>query len=300
MGNPEHLDILKQGVHVWNKWANSELFTIPDLSGADLSYLDLSDANLWAANLSNANISLTNFAGANLSGSQLFSTKFYMVNLNGANLQEACFFNTQIINMDLRDVKNLDKAKHFGPSFVDISTIYESNGKIPKSFLRGIGIPDRLIDSMAFLVADTSVYQSCFISYSSKDEDFANQLYADLQDNRVRCWFAPEDMKIGDKIRDQIDQSIKVYDKLLLVMSKHSLNSNWVEDEVESAYEQEQARGKTVLFPIKLDDAIIDTDKAWATKLIRSRHIGNFTKWKDHDSYKKAFDRLLRDLKAEG
>ena len=29
------------------------------------------------------------------------------------------------------------------------------------------------------------------------------------------------------------------------------------------------------------------------------RHIGDFNKWKDHDSYQKAFDRLLRDLKAE-
>jgi hypothetical protein len=43
----------------------------------------------------------------------------------------------------------------------------------------------------------------------------------------------------------------------------------------------------------------MDTEKAWAAKLRRSRHIGDFTNWKDHDSYQKAFDRLLRDLKAE-
>jgi hypothetical protein len=28
-------------------------------------------------------------------------------------------------------------------------------------------------------------------------------------------------------------------------------------------------------------------------------HVGDFTSWKDHDSYRQAFDRLLRDLKAE-
>ena len=56
---------------------------------------------------------------------------------------------------------------------------------------------------------------------------------------------------------------------------------------------------KPVLFPIRLDDAVMDTDKAWAAKLRRSCHIGDFTNWKDHDSYQKAFDRLLRDLKAE-
>ncbi|MBU2468444.1 MAG: hypothetical protein KKC78_07340, partial [Proteobacteria bacterium] len=56
-------------------------------------------------------------------------------------------------------------------------------------------------------------------------------------------------------------------------------------------------RKKTVLFPIRLDDAVMDTNKAWAAK-VRQRHIGDFTDWKNHDSYKKAFDRLIRDLKA--
>jgi hypothetical protein len=31
----------------------------------------------------------------------------------------------------------------------------------------------------------------------------------------------------------------------------------------------------------------------------RSRHIGDFTHWKDHDAYTKALDRLLRDLRVE-
>ena len=36
----------------------------------------------------------------------------------------------------------------------------------------------------------------------------------------------------------------------------------------------------------------------WAADVCRQRHIGDFTKWKDHDAYKTAFGRLLRDLKA--
>jgi hypothetical protein len=42
---------------------------------------------------------------------------------------------------------------------------------------------------------------------------------------------------------------------------------------------------------------VMGTDKPWAAK-IRRRHIGDFTHWKDHDSYQQAFARLLRDLKA--
>ena len=32
---------------------------------------------------------------------------------------------------------------------------------------------------------------------------------------------------------------------------------------------------------------------------IREYFIPDFSNWKDHDSYAKAFDRLLRDLKAD-
>jgi hypothetical protein len=143
-------------------------------------------------------------------------------------------------------------------------------------------------------------YYSCFISYSSKDEAFAQRLHTDLQQKGVRCWFAPEDMKIGDKIRPRIDESIRIHDKLLLVLSKNSINSTWVEKEVETAFEEENKRKQTVLFPVRLDKAVMDTDQAWAADIRRTRHIGDFSWWKDHDAYQQAFERLLRDLKAEG
>ena len=59
--------------------------------------------------------------------------------------------------------------------------------------------------------------------------------YADLQSKGVRCWFASEDMKIGDCLRPRIDETIRLYDKLLLVLSKTSVASQWVEQEVETA-----------------------------------------------------------------
>ena len=53
-----------------------------------------------------------------------------------------------------------------------------------------------------------------------------------------------------------------------------------------------------LLFPIRLDDAVMKTDQAWAASLRRTRYIGDFRAWKDHDPYQKSFERLLRDLKA--
>ena len=85
---------------------------------------------------------------------------------------------------------------------------------------------------------------------------------------------------------------------MLLILSENSVLSQWVGDETEAAFERERREGRTVLFPIRIDDAVMDSDKAWAATVRRTRHVGDFTRWKDHDSYRKAFDRLLRDLKA--
>lgn len=139
---------------------------------------------------------------------------------------------------------------------------------------------------------------SCFISYSSHDHAFAEQLHTDLEQHGGQCWFAPHDMKIGDKIRQRIEDSIQAYDKLLLVLSEHSVESAWVESEVETAFEKERQQKRLVLFPIRLDETVMQTRYAWAADIRRTRHIGDFRGWTHPDAYQKAFDRLLRDLQV--
>jgi predicted adenine nucleotide alpha hydrolase (AANH) superfamily ATPase len=140
-------------------------------------------------------------------------------------------------------------------------------------------------------------YHSLFISYSSQDETLARRLHADLQANGVRCWFAPEDLKIGNKFRQRIDEAIHLQEKLLLLLSKHSIESTWVESEVEAALEKEGREHCEVLFPVRLDDAVTQTSQAWAATLRRARHIGDFTRWTNPQAYQSAFGRLLRDLR---
>ena len=62
-----------------------------------------------------------------------------------------------------------------------------------------------------------------------------------------------------------------------------------------AGFEEERKRGEEVLFPVRLDDAVITTNEACASKL-RARLIGDFTRWKDHDTYKQSFERVVRDL----
>ena len=288
MSNPDHLAILKQGVVKWNVWREANQDVRPDLSEADLQGAMLFGANLSGTNLAGANLRIADIGGANLK----------VANLTGADLTHAFFLETIMLQTNFSDAKGLVDCRHIGPSFIDYRTL-EISGQLPEAFLRGCGLPDTLIAYLPSLLNRPIQYYSCFISYSSHDEAFADRLYADLQAAGVRCWFAPEDMKIGDKIRVRIDEAIRHHDKLLLILSVHSVASEWVETEVEGAFLEERRRETTVLFPVRLDDAVTETTKAWASQIRATRHIGDFRQWKDHDAYQTAFKRLLRDLKPE-
>lgn len=141
-----------------------------------------------------------------------------------------------------------------------------------------------------------SDYHTCVLSYATEDQGFAEKLHADLQQQGVSCWFAPHDLKTGDKIRTQIYEAISENDKLLIVLSQHSIESLWVEEEVDVALDREhQQPGTLLLFPIRLDDTVMQTAKAWAIT-VRQRFVGDFRQWNDATAYQRAFQRLLRDL----
>ena len=308
MANPEHLKILKQGVESWNKWRKENPDVRPDLSeanliganrsGANLVRANLVRANLRWANLSSANLSTASLSRGNLSGANLHRADLGGADLSGADLSDAALRETVFGDINLSGAKGLESCTYIGPSTVDHRTLAKS-GKLPLKFLRGVGLPDTFIDYLPSLLGDALEFYSCFISYSSKDQKFAERLHADLQDKGVRCWFAPEDLKIGAKTRPAIDEAIRVRDKLLLILSEKSIESDWVEKEVETAFEEESRRKETVLFLIRLDNTVMETDEAWAADIRRTRNIGDFRHWKDHDAYQKAFDHLIRDLKQE-
>jgi hypothetical protein len=289
MANEDHLARLKQGVAAWNAWRAENLTIRPDLSGADLFCADLFGATLIQATLSEANLSGATLDWVILSGAILTE----------AILTEAKIGATIFGAVNLSTVRGLETVQHQGPSTIGIDTLYYSYGNIPEVFLRGAGVPDEIITYSKSLVGQPFQYYSCFISYSSHDGALAQRLHADLQDKGVRCWFAPEDLKIGDEFRSRIDESIQVYDRLLLILSEYSVTSRWVQKEVETAFEKERKEDRVVLFPIRIDEAAMHSMVGWAADIRRQRHIGDFRKWKNHKAYQQALNRLLRDLKAD-
>lgn len=109
----------------------------------------------------------------------------------------------------------------------------------------------------------------------------------------------PHDMKTGDRIRPRIYEQIWFNDKLLLILSESSVASEWVEYEVETALARERKEKRDILFPIRLDDAVMESTTAWAAHIQDARHITDFTRWKEYDEYQKGLTRLLCDLKQD-
>ena len=321
--NPAVLPDLSEANLSWCNLRETDLRRA-DLRKATLSHVslyraDLRGADLREANLARSGLLRARLKGANLGGADLKGADLRETDLREADLRQATLLSANLRSADLEDA-NLDKAEigsttfedndlskaidletviHLGPSTLSIDTLYRSKGQIPEAFLRGVGIPENLIQLMPSIVQDPSQLYACFISYGNADEDFARYLYIGLQDEGVRCWLAPESLKKGTKIRPAIDESARTYDKLLLILSQHSVESEWMGKEVETAFEMEHKRKQTVLFPVCLDDSVMETDRAWAANIRRTRHIRDFSNWKDHDAFQKAFGLLLRDLKME-
>jgi TIR domain-containing protein len=152
-----------------------------------------------------------------------------------------------------------------------------------------------------------SQFYSCFISYASTDQEFAQQLYDDLSEHGIQCWFAPHDILGGRTILEQVARAITDHDRMLLILSDASLNSSWVRTEIEYAREKERSSGKVVLFPIAL--ASYETVKKWTqfnpdigddnARRIREFYIPDFSNWHDRLAYDRSLGRLIRALQTD-
>ncbi len=240
-----------------------------------------------------------------------FAASFYQGLGYGRSIQTA--FELGKGQIDLQGLPGKDVPQLKVASGVDAASIYLVGGgasassgprSTPRSTTAAATAPTFSGESAE--PADSDHY-SCFISYSSKDEEFAQKLHARLKAEGLKVWFAPEDVQAGKKLHEQIGKAIEDRDKLLLVLSGHSMNSEWVATEIRKARKAEIKEGLQKLFPIRLVDfatirdwECFDADSGKDLGVeVREYFIPDFSNWKDHDAFEAAFARLLKDLKAE-
>ncbi len=302
-----------------------------DLSDTDLSNTNLIRANLSNAILKNALLSESNLSEAILNGANLSRAKLYDVDLSGANLSEANlngidlrnvnFANVIIAysnfaNLNLDQANNLESVRHDGPSPIGTDTINRSKGKIPEVFLNGCGLspweiemcrlynPDLTPNEISNIVSTDlfskrtqkfPFHRGVFISYNHSDSKFVDKLRDYLMDSGVvTVWLDRHDMEAGD-LQKQVHRQLRIQDILLIVLSKKSVVSDWVESELKLARKIEKEEGRDIICPVCLDDSWKDKmdDVLWGQ--LGKKLIVDFSAWKTK-KFGEQFKKLLNGI----
>jgi hypothetical protein len=336
MANAEQLAILEQGVEVWNQWRERNTNIAIDLSGADLREAMLFGANLFGTDLTRADLTGAVLTEANLGNTNLLEAKFSRAILDnsvlgdadlnyadltaaslvGCNLAKAALDATILGCLDLSKATGLEAAQHFGPSQISTDTLVMSKAAIPAVFLRGCGLRDWEIELVKLYKPDLSHNEfidiqnriidlrnwqalqisALFISYSRADAEFVDKIGDSLTKKGIRYWRDIHEMKAG-RIERQIDRAIQQNPTLLLVLSEHSVKSDWVEHEVRMARALEKETRRDGFCPVALDDSW--QKSPWPQRImeqIMEYNILDFSAWQDDSKFDSMFRKLIDGL----
>lgn len=110
----------------------------------------------------------------------------------------------------------------------------------------------------------------------------------------------------GDHIHKEVDEALRLWDKVLLCCSKASLSSWWVDKEISKALKKEEQlwkeRAKQVLaiIPLNLDGFMFDPQwQDWKKQHLADRLAADFTGWdKDNNRFQEQLEMELKALRA--
>jgi uncharacterized protein YjbI with pentapeptide repeats len=301
-----------------NLWSTNLSESI--LIGADLTGANLRECLLWGSVLDHAVLGYVDFfrtilMDASLKYVNLDEAIFKGANLQNADLEAASLWNTIFYDTSLKDATGLDDCKHEAPSCLDQKTLQKS-GALPLAFLRGCGLSDWEIESTKLYQKDITEEEltdityaihrirgsnpiqinPLFISYSHADATFVDRMEIHLNKKGIRFWRDIHDATSG-RLEKQIDRAMRLNPTVLLILSKNSTQSDWVEHEASLARDLEKQLKRDVLCPVALDDSWKTSN--WPRVLrrqIEDYNILDFSKWEDDVEFGKKFDRLVKGL----
>jgi hypothetical protein len=137
-----------------------------------------------------------------------------------------------------------------------------------------------------------------FISHSSDDKRFVRTLKTDLNENGVHTWFDEDELNFGDSLADKLETSIDDTSHFLIILSESSINSVWVQKELNYVLNSLNKR----IIPIKYKEC--DVPKNLSTLLFGD--VSSITRVVDGDrllfkdeKYYSFVNMLLKALKGE-
>jgi predicted nucleotide-binding protein len=110
-----------------------------------------------------------------------------------------------------------------------------------------------LTAAVARVLANTIEQPRVFLSHSHEDRRFVRGLWSKLGKSGIKVWVDEAEIKVGESLIKKLSEAIGSVDFLVVVLSRSSVRSEWVQREVELAINQEiLSRGVKVL-PILKD-----------------------------------------------
>jgi hypothetical protein len=126
-----------------------------------------------------------------------------------------------------------------------------------------------------------------FISHSYQDKKFVNQLTSRLREDGIQVWTDEKELAVGDNIQEKISDAIKKTDYFIVVLSKNSTNSNWVNFELSATRLKEISQEQNIILPVLIEDCEIPFS-------LRDRLYSDF-----RHSFDEGYFKLINALKTQ-
>jgi hypothetical protein len=96
-----------------------------------------------------------------------------------------------------------------------------------------------------------------FVSHSSKNTDFFNSLTSSLNEKNIKVWIFTEKVKPGDDMTQVVKKALNEVDYFIVVLSKDSVKSEFVNFELSATLINEASRGENLIIPILIEECEI-------------------------------------------
>jgi hypothetical protein len=140
---------------------------------------------------------------------------------------------------------------------------------------------NNLLDKMR-----SSVSIGVFLSHNSNDKPFVRKLASDLESHGVRCWIDEAEIKIGDSLVQKIREGIDSVDYVAVVLSNNSINSPWVQKEIDVSINKEILGGDIKVLPVLLEHCEMPG-------FLLGKFYADFT---SEDKYPESLGRLIKSI----
>ncbi|MDS4019359.1 MAG: toll/interleukin-1 receptor domain-containing protein [Candidatus Competibacter sp.] len=126
-----------------------------------------------------------------------------------------------------------------------------------------------------------------FISHSHHDKPFVRKLVEDLRGANLHVWLDEQDLAVGDSIIARVSDGLKDSDYLVAVLSRSSMQSKWVQAELNAALSGQLSGKGTAVLPVLIED--VDLPPLLADRLYADFRV----------NYKHGLDALITAFRQE-